>query len=529
MIRIRQIEIDVNQDSQENLLKKICFKLNLKNDNIHFFKIHKKSLDARRKPALKFIYEVDVSCDFEDKILKKKDINILKTPDENYILPTKGNSLLKNSPIVVGAGPAGLFAAYLLAQEGYKPLIIERGEKVEDRVQSVEEFWKTGNLKINSNVQFGEGGAGTFSDGKLNTLTKDPNHRMRKVFEIFVECGANEDILYDYKPHIGTDILRKVVQTMRNKIIDMGGVFRYQTCLTNIIKQDNKIMAIEINHQEQIPCEVLILAIGHSARDTFQMLDMQKVKMTPKPFAVGVRIQHPQMMINESQYGINDPQKLPPASYKLTYTTKSGRGVYSFCMCPGGYVVNASSEEGMLAINGMSNHSRESENANSAIVVSVTPDDFGNKTLDGLEFQRRLEHFAFQIGHGNIPIQLYGDFKEKRLSKEFGSIKPIYKGNYQFADLNEIFPDYITESLKEGIDYFGRKIKGFDRIDAILAGIESRTSSPVRIERDENLESSVQGLYPCGEGSGYAGGITTAAMDGMKVAEQIISTYQSIQ
>lgn len=526
MIRVRQVEVDIN--NIDELKYKVASKLKIKASDIKDIKINKRSIDARHKPNLKFIYEVDIEVLNEEEILKYKSPDILKTPDEKYKFEITGNKEMRYRPIIVGAGPAGLFCAYMLAINGYKPLVIERGEQVEDRIKTVEQFWKTGVLNKNSNVQFGEGGAGTFSDGKLNTLTKDPFHRMKKVFEIFVENGSNDAILYDYKPHIGTDVLRIVVKNIRNKIISMGGEFRYNTQLTNLIIKNSKIEAIEVNNSTIIPCETLVLAIGHSARDTFEMLLKNNLKMSPKAFAVGVRIEHPQKMINKSQYGIEEHKNLPPASYKLTYNTKSGRGVYSFCMCPGGYVVNASSEDFMLAVNGMSNYDRESENANSAIVVTVDANDFGDNILSGLEFQRKLEQAAYKIGNKKIPVQLYKDFKENKLSTNFGEVNPIFKGDYQFANLNDILPKYISDSLKEGIDYFGRKIKGYDRGDAILAGVESRTSSPVRIERDENLVSNIEGIYPSGEGAGYAGGITTSVMDGIKIAEEIAKIYKNL-
>jgi len=516
MIRVRQIKISIDSNTGE--LKKIAAsKLKIRENDIISLKINKQSIDARDKNNINYVYEVDVKVKKESEILvKNKSNDILKTPDETYVFP-KG----KIKPvIIIGAGPAGLFAAYLLAQNGFKPLIIERGEKVENRIKSVNEFWETGKLNKNSNVQFGEGGAGTFSDGKLNTLVKDKKFLMKKVFEIFVENGAPEEILYLNKPHIGTDKLRQVVKNMREKIIQNGGTFRYNTCLTNIILENNKLKQIEVNNNQLIDCENLILAIGHSARDTFEMLYEKNIKMISKPFAVGIRISHPQKLINISQYG-ESYKKLSPASYKLTYNTKSGRGVYSFCMCPGGYVVNASSEDGYLAVNGMSNYKRESENANSAIVVTVSPKDFGEHPLSGIKFQRNLEKLAYQQGKGNIPIQLYKDFKEGKISNCFGNINPIFKGGYTFADINEILPDYICESLKEGIDNFDKKIKDFGSDDVIIAGVESRTSSPVRIERDEYFSSNIEGIYPAGEGAGYAGGITTSAMDGIKVAEAI--------
>ena len=389
----------------------------------------------------------------------------------------------------------------------------------------MEKFWETGSLNPNSNVQFGAGGAGTFSDGKLNTTVKDKSNRNKEVLRTFVKHGAPNDILYLNKPHIGTDLLRDVIKNMINEIINMGGEIKYQTCLTNIITKDNKLTQIEVNSKEIIPCENLILALGHSSRDTFEMLLKQGLNITPKPFAVGVRIQHPQFLIDFNQYGGNH-LSLPPASYKLTYQTSKKRGVYSFCMCPGGYVVNASSEENKLAINGMSNHNRDSENANSAIIVTISPEDYGNNPLDGITFQRNLEKKAYEIGKGNIPVQLFKDFVQNTPSKNFNSINPIFKEKYTLTNIRDIFPRYINEALIEGIQNFDKKIKGFASDDAILAAVESRTSSPIKIQRDENFTSNIKGIYPCGEGAGYSGGITTSAIDGIKVAEAIIKTYK---
>ena len=528
MIRIRQIKIPIEKDNINHLKKKVSTILKCPEADIQKISISKKSLDARKKPNIFYIYEIDVDVKNEEHLLKKHQSNkdIFLTPEEKYVYPKIGNKKLKHRPIIVGSGPAGLFCAYLLAELGYHPIIIERGEKIEERVKSVENFWKTGVLNKNSNVQFGEGGAGTFSDGKLNTLVKDKNFRMKKVFEIFVESGADKDILYTNNPHIGTDVLRKVIINLRKKIIDFGGEFRYKTTLTNINTKENKMTSIEINHKEIIETDILVLAIGHSARDTFEMLDKKAFSLEPKPFAIGLRIQHPQELININQYGKNT-KLLPPASYKLTYQTKEGRGVYSFCMCPGGYVVNASSEEKRLAINGMSYHDRNSQNANSAIVVTISPKDYGTNPLDGLTFQRELEEKAYALGNGKIPIQTIKDFHNSVESKKLGNISPIFKGDYQLTDLNQILPSYISTSIKEALLHFNQKIPGFNDDDALLAGVESRTSSPVKIPRGENLESHIKGIYPCGEGAGYAGGITTSAMDGLKVAESIISTYQN--
>ncbi len=525
MIRIRQIKLKV-ESTNKDLISKIAKILRVNKESIKKIKIIKRSLDARKKENIIYVYEVDVSVNNEEKILKRiKSNDVFKTPKEVYTFPSSGTNSLKTRPIIVGSGPAGLFCAYLLAEHGYKPLIIERGERIEERVKTIEKFWKSGTLNKNSNVQFGEGGAGTFSDGKLNTLTKDKFFRGKRVFEIFVEAGAPEEILYVNNPHIGTDLLRKVIINIRNKIISWGGEFKFNTCLTNIEIENNKLQKIQINNEEMIPCEILILAIGHSARDTFEMLYNKNLSMKAKPFAVGVRIEHPQEMINISQYG-KKYKNLEPASYKLTYTTKKGRGVYSFCMCPGGYIVNASSEEGHLAINGMSNYKRDSKNANSALVVTVTPKDFGTHPLSGIEYQRQLEKLAYQKGNGNIPIQLYKDFKDNILTTTLEQVLPLTKGNYKFSNLNEILPDYITESLKEAIPVFGKKISGYDRGDAILLGVESRTSSPLKIERDDLGISNIRGIYPCGEGAGYAGGITTAAIDGIKTAEKIAKKYR---
>ena len=528
MIRIRQIKIPIEKDNLNYLKRKVSLTLKCQEDDIKKISISKKSLDARKKPNIFYIYEVDVDVKNEEHLLKKHQSNkdIFLTPEEKYVYPEIGNKKINYRPIIVGSGPAGLFCAYLLAELGYRPIIIERGEKIEERVKSVENFWKTGVLNKNSNVQFGEGGAGTFSDGKLNTLVKDKSFRMKKVFEIFVESGADKDILYTNNPHIGTDVLRKVIINLRKKIIDFGGEFRYKTTLTNINTKENKMTSIEINHKEIIETDILVLAIGHSARDTFEMLDKKDFSLESKPFAIGLRIQHPQELININQYGKNS-KLLPPASYKLTYQTKEGRGVYSFCMCPGGYVVNASSEERRLAINGMSYHDRNSQNANSAIVVTISPKDYGTNPLDGLTFQRELEEKAYALGNGKIPIQTIKDFHNSVESKKLGNISPIFKGDYQLTDLNQLLPSYISTSIKEALPNFDKKIPGFSDDDAILAGVESRTSSPVKIPRGENLESCIKGIYPCGEGAGYAGGITTSAIDGLKVAESIISTYQN--
>ncbi len=521
MIRIRQIKLPINHN-KEDIENKILNKLKINKQELKGFKINKKSIDARKD--INYVYEIDAEIKNESKILNKKNPDIIKTPNEKYEFKIIGKEKMKYKPVIIGSGPAGLFAAYMLAKNGYKPIIIERGEDIDNRVKTVNIFWKTGKLNPNSNVQFGEGGAGTFSDGKLNTTVKDKDYRGKEILRIFHKCGAPEEILYINKPHVGTDLLKDIIKNLRNEIINYGGTFKYNSYFNDLYIKENTITSIKVN-EEIINTDTLILATGHSARETFKMLLNKGLKMTAKPFAIGVRIQHPQKLIDSNQYGKNY-KNLPKASYKLTYKASNGRGVYSFCMCPGGFVINSSSEENMIAINGMSNNSRNEENANSAIVVTISPEDFGTNPLDGIKFQRNLEKLTYQEGKGNIPVQLFKDFISNSLSTSFNTIKPIFKGKYALANLNNIFPKYISESLKEGILYFDKKIPGFANDDAILAAIESRTSSPVKIERDENLVSNIKGIYPCGEGAGYAGGIMSAAMDGIKIAEAIAKIYK---
>lgn len=527
MIRVRQIKIEVLSDNEENRFKSLLKKTKLNKENIISYKITKQSLDARDKNCIYHIYEMVLEINNEEKYLKNnrnKDITYYE--DKNYEFHKTGTKKLDNDIVVVGSGPAGLFAAYTLLENGYKVTIIERGKCLEERVKDVENFWVNNKLNENSNVQFGEGGAGTFSDGKLNTLIKDKDNRMKKVFETFVMCGAPEEILYSYKPHIGTDKLRIVIKNMRNKIIRMGGNILYNTTLTNLVINNNSLEKIEINNKDLINCQALVLAIGHSARDTFEMLCKNKLDLENKPFAVGLRIEHKQKMINESQYGKKYADFLGASSYKLTYQSQSGRGVYTFCMCPGGFVVNASSENKRLVVNGMSNYDRCEENANSAIIVTISDKDYGSNILDGVKYQRMLEEKTYNLCNGLIPIQLYKDYKENVITKELKSVLPVIKGNYGYANLNEIFTLEINDSIKEAIDYFATKIKGFACDEAILAGVESRTSSPIKIVRNEILESNIKGIFPCGEGAGYAGGITSASIDGIKVAEAIGKIYK---
>lgn len=527
-IRINNIILSIEEDNSL-IKKKVAKKLRIKEEDIHSLKVIKESIDARKKDDIKFNYCVDITCDNEKSIVKKINNNNVKLEDENkeekFIY---GNKKLKSRPVVIGFGPAGIFASLTLAKHGYKPIVFERGEDVDKRTETVEKFWDTGELNLNSNVQFGEGGAGAFSDGKLTTRIKDK--RCTFVLEEFVENGAPEEITYVGKPHVGTDILKGVVKNIREKIKKLGGEVHFNSKLEKINVEDGKLKSLIINGKE-IPCECLILAIGHSSRDTYEMLYNNKVLMEQKPFAIGVRIEHPQDIINKSQYGkyANHP-KLKAADYRLTYQSKKeNRGVYSFCMCPGGVVVGAASEEGRLVSNGMSYHARDLENANSALVVTVGPEDFkGEHPLAGMEFQRHYESLAFKLGGGNYkaPVQLIGDFLNDKKSTKLGSVIPTYKPGFEFRELKECLPKAVVDTLKEGILVFGKRIDGYDMYDGILTGIETRTSAPVRILRNEKLQSvSVKGLYPTGEGAGFAGGIISAAVDGIKASERIMEEY----
>ena len=527
MIKITQLKLPI-EHKKEELEKKVCKLLQIPPTKLYGIEILKRSLDARKTPLM-YNYQLGVFADGEEKIVKKiknKDVSLGSLV--KYRFPKLGDEALVNPPVIIGAGPAGLFCAYMLAKAGYRPILLERGEAVEERQKKVDHFWATGELDTQSNVQFGEGGAGTFSDGKLNTLVKDHHGRSRFVLKTFVEFGANDDILYESKPHIGTDILVDVVRNMRNEIINLGGEIRFNTQVTDLRIENDQVTALQVQSGEWISTNAAVLAIGHSARDTFQMLLERKIPMKSKSFAVGVRVEHPQNLINENQYGKNYPESLPAAAYKLTRKVADERGVYSFCMCPGGYVVNASSEEGMTAVNGMSYNARGGENANSAMIISVRPEDFGSdEPLAGVEFQRKLEMAAYREGKGKIPVQLFGDFCKNKVSKNLGDIRPNTKGEWIFGNVRSIFPEHLAAGLEEGIKGCENLIPGFAREDALLLGVESRTSSPVRIERcDESLESEVKGLYPCGEGAGYAGGIMSAAMDGIKVAEAIALKFK---
>ncbi len=531
-IRINNIILRIDED-REILIKKIAKKLKVSEEEVQNFKIIKESLDARKKNNIKYTYCVEIEHKNEEKIvnkLKDKDIKVTESSYDADIV--FGNIELKNRPVVVGFGPAGIFAALLLAEKGYKPLVIERGEDVEKRTETVNKFWETGELNTESNVQFGEGGAGAFSDGKLTTRIKDT--RCDYVLKELVRAGAPEEITYIAKPHVGTDLLKGVVKNIRERIRNLGGEVLFSSKLEEIKSEDGKVKSIIVNGKE-IECENLIMAIGHSSRDTYEMLHKIGVFMQPKAFAIGVRIEHPQELINKSQYGdmYNNP-RLKAAEYRLTYQSeKLNRAVYSFCMCPGGVVVAAASENERLVSNGMSYHARDLANANSALVVTVGPDDFeGDSPLRGMEFQRHYENLAFKLGGGNYkaPIQLLGDFMKDKVSEKLGTVTPSYTAGYVFKDLRKCLPEYVIEALKEGIVDFDKKIKGYGNYDSVLTGIETRTSAPIRMIRDENLQSiSIKGLFPAGEGAGFAGGIISAAVDGLKVAEKIIREYKPIK
>ena len=519
MIRINQIKL-TKDESEDKLKFKAASKLKIPVSDIKSLKIVKKSIDARKKDSIFYTYSLDIAANNEDKILKK-----CKEATRSNEVIYKVTSLNKEPgarPVIVGCGPAGLFCAYVLALSGFKPIVLERGGSVDERAKKVDAFWETGKLDPETNVQFGEGGAGTFSDGKLNTMVKDTFGRIHFVLETFASFGADPSIVYLNKPHIGTDVLRSVIKNMREKIIEMGGEFHFNTKVTELLYSNGQITGVKCEDGSVYKTDNVVLAIGHSARDTFLMLS-DFLKMEPKAFAMGVRCEHLQDTIGKSQYG-SDYKSYPPADYKLTYTTEKGRSVYSFCMCPGGYVVNASSEQGRLAVNGMSYSKRDGKNANSAIVVNITPDDFNGELFGGMELQRSLEEAAYNCGNGNVPVQRFEDFKENRKTENFGSITPCIKGGHTFGNLRNVLPDFISEAIIEGINAFGKKISGYDDGDALLEAVESRTSSPVRILRDPvSLMADINGVYPCGEGAGYAGGITSAAVDGIKIAECIIN------
>ena len=520
MIRLRDIPLPPEHNAHQ-LHFEAAQMLRISNSKIRTLRIVRRSVDARKKPDVKIIYTVDVAVDGnEKKILRASGCKRANIAPVSFYRPPKNIPGPEVRPVVVGFGPAGMFAALILAMAGWKPLVLERGEDAASRHEKVQKFFETGLLDTRSNVQFGEGGAGTFSDGKLNTGVNNP--RIGWILEQFVKAGAREEILYDAKPHVGTDVLLEVVQNIRKRIISLGGEVRFNTQVTGICSENGRVTGLKLENGEILLCEKVVLAIGHSARDTFEMLEGMSVPMEPKPFAMGVRIEHKQETVDESQYGSVDPV-LPPADYKLVQHLDK-ETVYTFCMCPGGHVVAAASEEGRIVTNGMSYADRDGENANAALLVTLNPVDFpyeGN--LGGMYWQREIEEKAYQVsGSYRAPAQLVGDFLAGRPSTAAGSIKPTYRPGVHWCDLHDVLPEKITGAIAEALPQLEGKLKGFAGADAVMTAPETRSSSPVRIIRDESRQSALRGLYPTGEGAGYAGGIMSAAIDGIMTAEAIL-------
>ena len=520
MIRLRDISLPPEHNAHQ-LQFEAAQMLHISNSKVKQLRIVRRSVDARKKPDVRIIYTIDVAVDGnEKKILRASGCKRASVAPVSYYKPPKNIPAPEKRPVVVGFGPAGMFAALILAMAGWKPLVLERGEDAASRHEKVEKFFQTGELDTRSNVQFGEGGAGTFSDGKLNTGVNNP--RIGWILEQFVKAGAREDILYDAKPHVGTDVLLTVVQNLRKRIISLGGEVRFNTQVTGLILEGEKLVGLKTTNGEEIPCDAVVLAVGHSARDTFQMLESSGIPMEPKPFAIGVRIEHKQTMIDESQYGAYNPV-LPPADYKLVEHLEN-ETVYTFCMCPGGHVVAAASEEGRVVTNGMSYADRDGENANAALLVTVNPAEFPYEgTLGGMKWQREIEEAAYRAsGSYAAPAQLVGDFLAGRASVGAGEIRPTYRPGVHWCDLHDVLPEKITRAIAEALPRLDGKLKGFANPDAVMTAPETRSSSPVRILRDEGKQSKIAGLYPCGEGAGYAGGIMSAAIDGIQVAEAIL-------
>lgn len=526
MIRVSNIKLPLDHDEQA-LTDAILMTLGITAEQLIGVEIRRRGYDARKKNSIFLIYTLDIDTSINEELLIKHADNqsIRQTPDMAYKFVTQAPTELQQRPLVIGFGPCGLLAGLVLAQMGYKPLIIERGKAVRERTKDTFGFWRQKKLNPESNVQFGEGGAGTFSDGKLSTQIKDPKQYSRKVLTEFVAAGAPEEIMYVSKPHIGTFRLVSMVEKMRAKIIELGGEIRFSARVDDLQIEEGQVTGVTLSSGETIHSNHIALAIGHSARDTFQMLFDKGVYMEAKPFSVGFRIEHEQSLIDRARFGKNAGHPiLGSADYKLVHHCKSGRSVYSFCMCPGGTVVAASSEEGRVVTNGMSQYSRQERNANSAIVVGIDPTDYPGNPLAGIDFQRQLESNAYLMGGENYdaPAQKVGDFLKGKTSAELGSVQPSFKPGIKLTDLSSALPEFCIDAIREAIPEFNKQIKGFAKDDALLTGVETRTSSPVSIKRGQDMQSiNIRGLYPAGEGAGYAGGIMSAAIDGIKIAEAI--------
>ena len=530
MIRITELRLAIDHapDALESAIVRF---LKITPKDLISYEVFKRSYDARKNVALAFIYTVDISVKDEVQVLSHfaGNVHVRPSPDTRYHFIAKAPKELEQRPVVIGFGPCGIFAALLLAQMGFKPIVLERGKAVRERTQDTWGLWRKSTLNPESNVQFGEGGAGTFSDGKLWSQVKDPKFYGRKVLHEFVKAGAPEEILYVAKPHIGTFRLVGVVEKMRQEIIALGGEVRFSQKVTGFEIEDQAIRGLVFEDGERLAASQVILALGHSARDTFQALHDAGVYLEAKPFSIGFRIEHPQSMIDRARLGPHAGNPLiGAADYKLVHHAKNGRSVYSFCMCPGGTVVAATSEPNRVVTNGMSQYSRNERNANAGIVVGITPEDYPGGPLAGIEFQRKIESKAFELGGKNYeaPGQLVGDFLAQRPSTDFGSVLPSYKPGVHLTDLASSLPDYAIEAIREAIPAFAKQIPGFSMNDAVLTGVETRTSSPLRITRGTNYQSlNIKGLYPAGEGAGYAGGIMSAGIDGIKVAEALALEY----
>jgi uncharacterized FAD-dependent dehydrogenase len=528
MLRLTEIKLPLAH-ADGDIRVAILKRLGISDNELIGYVVFKRGVDARKSHAIVYTYTLDVTVRDEDLVHERfrNNPHVTTAPDTSYHFVAQAPQNLSSRPVVIGMGPAGLFAGLILAQSGFRPLILERGKAVRERTKDTFGLWRDGVLNPESNVQFGEGGAGTFSDGKLYSQIKDPRHLSRKVLEEFVKAGAPEEILYVSHPHIGTFRLVGMVEKMRETIQSLGGEIRFGSRVDDITISDGKVCGVVLSNGERITTNHLVLAVGHSARDTFEMIHKRGIFIEAKPFSIGLRIEHPQSLIDVARYGKNAGNPLlGAADYKLVHHASNGRSVYSFCMCPGGTVVAATSEPGRVVTNGMSQYSRNERNANSGIVVGITPEqDYPGDALAGMEFQRRWESRAYELGGGNYqaPGQLVGDFLAGKASTRFGEVLPSYTPGVHLTDLSSALPDYVMAAIREALPAFAKQIKGYDLADAVLTGVETRTSSPIRIKRNKGDYQSIntRGLYPAGEGAGYAGGILSAAVDGIEVAEAV--------